>query len=300
MAAGREGGGAQGFVLRRLAKPEELRAAEELQRTSTAGADEGPVSVPVLRAMQDQGGLVLGAFADIYLAALSVGFLGWDGDGLYHYVHRFVVRPEYVNHGLGRRMGAYLRDEVRQQGLESVRGTFDPLVSRSAFFAVHRLGAVPDRYLVHYYGQQGGDDGVDHESDRVRWTWSLGDPSLEDRLARTPATGPTPDPRFQGAPSLLETEVGDHGLRLPTSVTEPSTPFAQLEVPFDIDLLRQHDAAGLRRWRHAVRDAFRAGFDLGYRVVDFDVLRTEHERRSVYLLAAAPPAPPAAPTAPSP
>ncbi|MCI4366802.1 MAG: hypothetical protein L3K08_03525 [Thermoplasmata archaeon] len=299
MAIGGEGGGPQGFVFRRLQKPEELRAAEELQHSGVTGAEEGPVTVPALRAMQDQGGLVLGAFVDIYLAALSVGFLGWDGTTLYHYVQRFIVRPEYLNHGLGRRMGAYLRDEVRQQGLESIRGTFDPLVSRSAFFAVHRLGATPDQYLVHYYGQQGGNDAVDHESDRVRWTWSLTDPGLDERLAQPVAAAVDGDARFQEAPSLLETEVGESGLRLPTAVSEPSTPFAQLEVPFDIDLIRRHEAAGLRRWRHAVRDAFRAGFDLGYRVVDFGILRTSHERRSVYLLAAPTPAPGAA-AAPAP
>jgi len=291
MAVGREGGGPQGFVFRRLGKPEELRAAEELQLAGGSGTEEGPVTVPMLRAMQDQGGLVLGAFADIYLAALSVGFLGWDGTTLYHYVQRFLVRSEYRNHGLGRRMGAFLREEVRQQGMDSVRGTFDPLVSRAAFFAVHRLGAVPDQYLVHYYGQQGGDDAVDHESDRVRWSWSLPDPSLDERLATPLVQRPERDPRFREAPALLETEVGDHGLRLPTAVSEPSTPFAQLEIPFDIDLIRQHEAAGLRRWRHAVRDAFRASFDLRYRVVDFAVRNDAHERRSVYLLAAPPATP---------
>ncbi|HTT25811.1 MAG TPA: hypothetical protein VMH90_02455, partial [Thermoplasmata archaeon] len=286
MVAGGEGGGPQGFVFRRLGKPEELRAAEELQRAGPSGTEEGPVTVPTLRAMQDQGGLVLGAFADIYLAALSVGFLGWDGTALYHYVQRFLVRPEYLNHGLGRRMGAYLRDEVRQQGIDTVRGTFDPLISRSAFFAVHRLGVVPDRYLVHYYGQQGGNEALDHESDRVRWSWAIGDPSGDDRLAPGAGAPAAVDPRFRDAPRLVETEVVESGLRLPTAVVEPATPFAQLEIPFDIDLIRQHEGAGLRRWRHAVRDAFRASFDLGYRVADFAVLRDAHERRSVYLLAA--------------
>ncbi|HEV8049755.1 MAG TPA: GNAT family N-acetyltransferase, partial [Thermoplasmata archaeon] len=288
-------------VFRRLIKPEELRAAEELQRSGPVGADEAAVPVPVLRTMQDQGGLVLGAFTDIYLAGTSVGFLGWDGQGLYHYLQRFVVRPEYRNHGLGRRLTAFVRDEARQQGLDAIRGTFDPLSSSSAFFAVHRLGATPERYLTHYYGQQGGDGTVDHESDRLRWVWPLTDPALDERLARPTAPGAAPDPRFTGAPSLLETEVADSGLRLPSAVSEPSTPFAQLEIPFDIDLIRQHEPAGIRRWRHAVRDAFRACFDLGYRVVDFDVLRTEHERRAVYLVQApstapVPPAP--APTPP--
>src|SRR5579871_5720302 len=140
MAAAGAGTGLKGFGFRRLGKPEELRAAEELQRVASGGSHEAPVPLPVLRSLPDHGGLVLGAFADIYLAGLSVGYLGWDGPGLYHYVHRFVVRPEYANHGLGRALAGYLRTEVQQQGLESVRGVFDPLSSRSAGLVHGRLG----------------------------------------------------------------------------------------------------------------------------------------------------------------
>ena len=283
-----------GFTFRRLGKPEELRAAEELQRVAVGGADEAPVPVPVLRAVQDHGGIVLGAFADIYLAGLSVGFLGWDGQALYHYVHRFVVRPEYLHHGLGRRLAAVVRDEARQQGLETLRGTYDPLSSRAAYLTVHVLGGRPERYLVHHYGQSPDPAAVDRESDRVRWLWAIADPAIDERLAARPDRAASPDPRFAAAVPIVETEPGETGLRLPTAVAEPSAATVTLEIPFDIDLIREHEPVGARRWRHAVRDAFRASFDLGYRVVDFAVSSTDHERRSYYLLEAGPTPPPPA------
>ena len=287
--------GPPGFTLRRLQKPEEFRAAEELQRAAAGGSDEAPVPVPVLRGAQDHGGLVLGAFAELHLAGLSVGLLGWDGTSLYHYVHRFVVRPEYLNHGLGRRLADGVRAEVRQQGLGVVRGTFDPLLSHAAALAVRELGARPDRYLVHYYGQSADPGAVDRETDRLRWSWRIdGEGPEAPADGGRPAAPRAPDPRFAAAAAIVGSEVGETGLRVPTSVTEPTAPTVTLEIPFDIALLREHDPTAARRWRHAVRDAFRASFDLGYRVEAFDVVRADHERRSYYLLAAPAPAGPSA------
>ena len=57
------------FAFRLLQKPEELRAVEEVQRIAWGLTDEPPVPSPVQRAMQDNGGLVLGAFAEDMKAA---------------------------------------------------------------------------------------------------------------------------------------------------------------------------------------------------------------------------------------
>jgi predicted GNAT superfamily acetyltransferase len=300
MAKPSEGGESQGFRLRRLAKPEELRAAEELQQIGASGSGESPVPVPVLRAALDNGGIVLGAFADIHLAGVTLGFLGWDGTTLYHYLHRLIVRPEYRNHGVGAGLALRLREEVQMQGLQTIRGTVEPLSSRAAFLAFHRLGARSQRYLPHHYGQQGGDEALDRESDRLSWSWSLDDPQVEALLARPRRPKPPEDPRYASAVPVVETEVGETGLRLPISVTEPTAPAVRLEVPFDVELVQQHEAASLRRWRHAARDAFRASFDAGYRVEGFEVVTVDHERRSSYLLARAPPepSPPAATAGP--
>ena len=292
MAGPSAAGGADGFRFRRLEKPEEFRHAEELQQAALGADPSGVVPAPVLRAFQDHGGLVLGAFADIYLAGVTVSTIGWDGSALYHYVHLAAVRPEYRNHRLGLRLMAYLRDEVLRLGLSDVRWTFDPLVARNAGLSVRRLGAVPERYLPHYFGRPPDPSAADPESDRLRVRWALADDRVAARVAGTLPDRADDLRRWEAAEPVVETETGEQGLRRPTAVAEPGAPTAHLEIPFDLDLIREHEPTGLRRWRHAVRDAFRAVFDAGYRVDDFAVLSVEHERRAFYLLARGAPAAP--------
>jgi predicted GNAT superfamily acetyltransferase len=277
-------GEGRGFRFRRLEKPEEFRAAEELVRSAVGDGGDAVVPAPLLRSLQDNGGLVLGAFADIYLAGCSISTIGWDGAALYHYSHATVVRPEYRNHRLGFRLKAFQRDEVLALGLSEIRWVFDPLVSRSASLFLRRLGALPDRYLPHYYGRLDDEANRGLETDRLRVRWTLADPHVAARLSGT-VPAPEEDVRFwQSAAAVVETEPADSGLRVPTAVVEPSGGPAHLEIPFDLDLVRQHEGASLRRWRHAVRDAFRAAFDLGYRIDDFAVVSSAHERRSFYFL----------------
>lgn len=272
------------FRFRRLEKPEEFRAAEEVQRQAGGPEAESVVGAATQRAVQDHGGFVLGAFVDIYLAGVSIGFLGWDGAQLYHYVQATAVRPEYQNHHVGFRLNAFLREEVMRQGLPWVRGTIDPLASRAAQLGVHRLGARPDKYLVHYFGQVDRGSGHGTETDRLRLTWELDSPNTESRLAGTLPSPEQGRARWEKGAALIETELSEEGFRRPTAVSEVSGPEANLEVPFDLAAIREHAPASLRPWRHAVRDAFRAAFDLGYEVDDFFVLPIEHERRSFYLL----------------
>ena len=300
MVAERSAGTVERFRFRRLEKPEEFRQVEEVCR-SVWGPDAS-VGVPsvLMRVLQDNGGLVLGAFADIYLAGVTVSLLGWDGANLYHYSHLTVVRPEYQNHHLGFRLKAFQRDEVLKLGLSEVRATYDPLQSRSAALLVRRLGGVPDRYYSHYHGQLGDKLNQGMETDRVRLLWPITAPRVVERME-----GKLPSPeeslaRWKASTALVTTEPGESGLRVPTEVGEPSGASAHLEIPFDLETVREHEASAVRRWRHAVRDAFRAAQDLGYAVDDFAVVAPEHERRSFYFLSPRrePPTAPSSPAAP--
>jgi predicted GNAT superfamily acetyltransferase len=272
------------FQFRRLNKPEEFRAAEEVARESAVSED--PVPPSLLRSLQDQGGLVLGAFAEIYLAGFVAGVLGWDGQKLYHYSLQSAVRPEYQNHHLGYRLKLQQRDEMLRQGLDELRWTFDPLVSRNAHLFVRRLGATPGEYLVHYFGHIHHGEHEEVESDRLRLRWKLTDPGVVARLETSapPADRAADERRFASSTAIVETETDDQGLRVPSAVQEPSATSVHLEVPFDLALIREHSPGNLRSWRHATRDAFRAAFDTGYEVDDFAVVAPGHERRSVYFL----------------
>jgi len=278
------GSDVRGFRFRKLEKPEEFRQVAEVHRA--VWGEEG-VPTTLQRALQDNGGLVLGAYADIYLAGFALSVLGWDGTSLYQYSHATAVRPEYQNHHLGFRLKAFQRDEVLKLGLSEIRWTFDPLQSRNARLNVRLLGGTPDRYYIHYYGQMPDNLNRDLESDRVRLRWEITSPRVEARLA-----GKVPSPeedlaRWKRSSAVVETEVGEKGLRVPSAVAEPAGTPAHLEIPFDLEAVREHEPSSLRSWRHAVRDGFRAAFDVGYRVDDFAVVTTGHERRSFYFLSPA-------------
>ena len=279
----------EGFRFRKLEKPEEFRQVSEVER-SVYGAEASGLapSVPLQRALQDNGGLVLGAFADIYLAGFAASTLGWDGTTLYHYSLLTAVRPEYQNHHLGTQLKLAQRDEVLRLGLHEIRWVLDPLQSRAAWLQVRRLGARPDRYYSHYFGQLGDSVNQGLETDRVRVVWTLDAPEVERRVGGTLPTADEDRRRWKESAPIVETEPGDSGIRVPTAVGEPHGASAHLEVPFDLALVRQHEPGALRRWRHAVRDAFRIATDLGYVVDDFAVVAPEHERRSFFLLTHAP------------
>jgi predicted GNAT superfamily acetyltransferase len=279
----------EGFRFRKLEKPEEFRQVAEVER-SVYGTETSGLAppVPMQRALQDNGGLVLGAFADIYLAGATASTLGWDGTTLYHYSLLTAVRPEYQNHHLGTQLKLAQRDEVLRLGLHEVRWVLDPLLSRAAWLHVRRLGARPDRYYPHYFGQLGDAVNQGLETDRVRVVWTLDAPEVERRVGGKYPTAEEDRRRWDRSTPIVETEPGDSGIRVPTAVGEPSGPSAHLEIPFDLGLVRQHEPAALRRWRHAVRDAFRIATDLGYVVDDFAVVASEHERRSYFFLAPAP------------
>jgi predicted GNAT superfamily acetyltransferase len=287
--------GADAFRFRRLQKPEEFRAVEEVQRVALGLTEEPPVAGSLQRAVQDNGGLALGAFADIHLAGFTLGFLGWDGTTLYHYSHLTAVRPEYQNHRLGFQLKTAQRDEVQRQGLGEIRWVLDPLQSRTAHLHVRRLGARITGYKVHYFGQIASEADRGLETDRLTVTWPLDAATVQGRVAGKLPTRDQDLARLRASSPIVETEAGETGLRHPTTVQEPTGDSAHLEVPFDIALIRDHAPETLRPWRHAVRDAFRAAFDLGYEVDDFAVVAPEHERRSLYFLHRTTPDAPAPP-----
>ncbi len=54
--------------------------------------------------------------------------------------------------GVGRRLKLYQRDDALARGIALVEWTFDPLVTKNAYFNFMRLGAIARRYLPNAYG----------------------------------------------------------------------------------------------------------------------------------------------------
>ena len=270
--------------MRRVETIEEYRAVEEVQRDAWGFTTDAPVPSPILRAINDNGGLVLGAFAGREMVGFTLGFLAREEGKLFHYSHMTAVRPPWQKQRIGFGLKTRQREEVLKDGLDEIRWTYDPMQCKNASLNVRALGGAPDRYLPHYYGPMADAINEGLDTDRVRLVWRLRDARVEARLR-----GELPRPAddiavWDRSEKLIETVVGPSGLRRPVTVRAPSSPVVSLEIPADLASLRSRDPGSTRHWREATREAFLRAFAEGYAVDDVAVVTIGNERRCFYLL----------------
>lgn len=273
-----------GIFFRRLATPEEFRQVEDVQRDAWGPGGDPPVPAPVLRAFQDNGGLLLGAFASGRLVGFTMGFLGREGGTMFHYSHMTAVRRELQDHHLGFELKLFQREEVLAQGLREIRWTFDPLQSRNAMLNIRRLGGRPDRYLPHYYGAMGDALNEGMETDRWRLIWPIDSPRVRERISVAAFDAEVDLRRWKESFAVCETALRPSGARFPIRAHPPEGPSLNVEIPADLGRVRAADPGSARRWRTVTREAFQSSIEAGYRVDDFASLRIEEERRSFYFL----------------
>ncbi|MGO1410212.1 MAG: GNAT family N-acetyltransferase [Microbacterium sp.] len=147
--------------------------------------------------------------------------------------HITALLPEFRGRGWGRELKEHQRQWALSRGVGNVTWTFDPLVARNARFYLGVLGARVTEYAVNQYGIFGGGDAGD-ESDRLDVKWALAD------LAPTPA--------------------GDD--------VE-----ATLEIPDDVEQLRDADPGAAHEWRMKVRREMAVLQGRGLRIGGFDAAR---------------------------
>lgn len=194
----------------------------------------------MIRALAESGNVPYGAVANEELIGYVLGWAGVDTDeGLHVHSHMLAALPERRHRGVGYALKLAQRAQALDQGIAFARWTFDPMVARNAYFNLHKLGAVADRFERDFYGEMTDELNRGDRSDRfvVRWDlerppgpWSPA-PSEETVLLRR-------DP--DGRPELLGEGAGDAVI---------------VEIPTDNAALRETDPAVAAEWRDAVADA---------------------------------------------
>jgi predicted GNAT superfamily acetyltransferase len=176
--------------IRELKGIAEFRKAEGLQ-TEVWGRGDTPDPADLMMVIQEEGGLVAGAFLEDRLVGYVFGFPTRD-PGVQH-SHRLAVAPDMRGRGLGADLKWFQRDWCLARGITLVRWTFDPLRITNARLNLNRLGGRSRTYLVDYYGEMGGiNKGL--PSDRLLLDWRLDDPGVAQR-----ADGARMDGRRSGA-----------------------------------------------------------------------------------------------------
>lgn len=264
--------------IRVLATPEDMLAVIALMEQVWPGIQ--PVPDHLLLTAAHNGGLVLGAYDGDALVGFAFGFLGLHGQGgaavLKHCSDMVGVLPAYRDRGLGARLKRAQWQLVRQQGIELITWTYDPLESRNASLNIARLGAIVKTYLPNHYGEMSDGLNAGLPSDRFLVEWWVNSPRVLKRLSAQAR------PRLDlahflsaGTQPINTTALNGGGWPRPAAdrldtLDDPAArpPLALFEIPADFRGLRAADPDLALEWRLYTRVAFDLFFSHGYLVTD--------------------------------
>lgn len=203
----------------------DLDGADVVLAQRVIAAAWGAGQVPqenLLRALAHAGTTLLGAVRGDACLGVTFGFLGWN-DGIHLHSHMTAVVPGSQSRGVGFALKLGQRALCLERQVDEIRWTYDPLISRNAYFNLVKLGADVVAFEEDHYGDMDDIVNAGDHSDRFEVSWRLDSPRVRRALAR-------------------ERVPVDAGHLVP--------------IPRDYDRLRRRDAAAAREVRLRSRAAF--------------------------------------------
>jgi predicted GNAT superfamily acetyltransferase len=256
---------AAGVVVRELSALAELEQVLDLYVRVWGRTDNPPMTLELLRAFTKVGNYVGGAFTpDGRLVGACVGFFHAPADDAVH-SHIAGVDRTMVDRHVGFALKLHQRAWALERDISEIAWTFDPLVSRNAYFNLVKLGARPVEYLPNFYGPLVDTINGSDESDRLLVRWRLLDPAVERACTGGGTSASVDDELRAGAVAAvgMGADGGPVAGRLDATVS-------LVAVPRDISMLRSTDPVLAHRWRTTVRDVLSELLAGGARITGFD------------------------------
>ena len=147
------------------------------------------MSAELLRAMGKAESYVAGAFDAEHPEAGMVGVcVGFHSTPAARAMHSHIagVTPAVAGRHVGFALKLHQRAWCLDRGIDLTEWTFDPLVSRNAYFNLAKLGARVAEYLPDFYGSMTDAINRATTSDRILVHWSLASPEVAQACAGSP------------------------------------------------------------------------------------------------------------------
>jgi predicted GNAT superfamily acetyltransferase len=223
-----------GVVIRHCHGIEEFEGCVRIEREVWKSSDIDLVPIPLFVVASETGGQVLGAFQGANLVGFTLAIAGWRGRKLFLHSHMTAVLDGNRDRGVGRRLKLFQREDALARGIGLVEWTFDPLVTKNAYFNFRRLGAIARRYLPNAYGITTSPLHASLPTDRLVAEWRL----RSDRVLRVLAGKKAVAPNSKRA--------------------------VRIAIPSNLEKLRSSDPVQARQIQSEVRAEFLKWFGKGY------------------------------------
>jgi predicted GNAT superfamily acetyltransferase len=260
----------------RAVEADEYEQCLRLQFDTWGPSFAEPVPYSVFALLRQISGLVLGAFDDAdRLLGFALSFPGLVDGTPVQWSDMLAVHPHWRDRHIGMRLKQAQRDESLRRGFKTIMWTFDPLESRNAWFNFRKLGVTSHRYEPNFYGVQQCALLRGLDTDRLVVRWDLEEPSA----SLLPAAWDEVAGSLGTAAALLANGAGPAPARLDVAGFD-----VLIEIPHDVQSLKQSDMPTAQRWRAATREVFTHYLAAGYRVLDYCRYDTPGGARGFYLM----------------
>ena len=187
-APGDAGKPIDGILIRHCHGIKEFESCVGVERAVWKSADLDVVPVPLFVVAAETGGQVLGAFHGNELVGFTMAIAGMRRGKPFLHSHMNAVLDRYCDHGIGRKLKLFQREDALARGVDLIEWTFDPLILKNAYFNLMRLGAIARRYLPDAYGITTSPLHSALPTDRLVAEWHLRSPRVVRVLAGKRAT----------------------------------------------------------------------------------------------------------------
>ena len=195
--------------------------------------------------------------------------------------HETAVLPQYIHQGIGTMLKLRQRELAAEIGYQHIAWTFDPLISRNAYFNLQKLGARVVEYKVNAYGTDESDainQGL--ETDRFIVVWET---APNDEPRETSGDLPRPPLIRVGADQapLVEERVRGGSLTWLSQgwvIMEQDAPQVITEIPLSFESLLLNNRPLAETWRHTFRTMAEVLLEQGYQPValTYDAERAQY------------------------
>jgi predicted GNAT superfamily acetyltransferase len=274
------------ITIRLVGTQEEFLACHAVQQAAWNFPDLMIVPYTQLVTLQNQGGLVLGAFDGPNLVGFVYGFLGRrQGGPVYLFSQRLAVAPAYRGRGIGARLKWAQRLWALEQAMKSIVWTYDPLLPVNANLNIAKLGGIVRHYHRDVFGMQTSVTGSSLPTDRFLLEWDLLAEHVVVRLSPNWRSPSVQDLQAAAGPPVNSVTRNQQGLPVCGKTDLDRNDDALIvEVPAEWQHILGADPGLAWEWRAKTRRLFEGYLARGYGVTGYAADRGAGRRACFYLM----------------